>query len=170
MASNVDAAKSKTKLCRHVCIVNTCTYGKKCKFAHHPDELHASGSNHEEAVADSKKLTGEDNPRYKTVMCRHILRKAKCPLGVDCQFAHSDVDLRYPPEDGDGPYYYEGEEPEDETVAETPEPEKDAVESCQYFWKTGRCRYGRKCKFSHEIGPDSPESAKPAKPQAVVAK
>ncbi|KAJ8599672.1 hypothetical protein CTAYLR_004716 [Chrysophaeum taylorii] len=35
--------------------------------------------------------------RYKTRMCRHVARGGRCPRGTSCGFAHSESELRRPP-------------------------------------------------------------------------
>ncbi len=62
----------KTELCRSFEELNTCKYGKYCKFAHTRLEL-----NHV-----------MQHPNYKTKQCEKYHVHGYCPYGVRCKFIH----------------------------------------------------------------------------------
>lgn len=135
-------------MCQNVITVNTCKR-KTCKYAH----------SHEELVQSVPPPV--ENKYYKTKMCRQILRDKSCKYGDACHFAHSEDDLRVVSDDSDDAPADVDDDASDEAVAPA-KTQDDSKIPCDFFWKNKRCRYGKKCRYSHEIGPDSVAEA-PAK-------
>ena len=74
------------------------------------------------------KVSKKQAKLYKTDMCERILRGETCPFGNDCSFAHSAFELQQ---------------------RERPPSFKTRV--CEKFAR-GECKYGRRCKFKHDVG------------------
>jgi Zinc finger C-x8-C-x5-C-x3-H type (and similar) len=62
----------KTELCKQLEENGSCSYGKKCQFAHGQNELRY-------------KLV---HPKYRTVPCRNLAKDGYCPYGNRCVFLH----------------------------------------------------------------------------------
>ncbi len=69
-------SKLKSSLCKNFAINGFCPYGKKCQFAHGPEELRCN-----ENV----------NTSYKTKPCFSFLKKGYCPYGHRCNFLHKEA-------------------------------------------------------------------------------
>ncbi|EIE76095.1 hypothetical protein RO3G_00799 [Rhizopus delemar RA 99-880] len=67
-----EIALYKTESCRNWDETGSCRYGKRCRYAHGPEELRA--------VPRSS--------QYKTKACRSYHEKGACPYGVRCTFKH----------------------------------------------------------------------------------
>lgn len=63
---------------------------------------------------------------YKTELCRSFSEIGYCKYGNNCQFCHSEAELR--------------------NVERHP---KYKTETCRTFWLEGSCPYGRRCCFAH---------------------
>ncbi|KAL3320377.1 hypothetical protein Ciccas_000937 [Cichlidogyrus casuarinus] len=74
------------------------------------------------------------NARYKTQLCVHFDRNGKCPLGVNCHFAHGQQELGM--------------------AHEHP---KYKTRPCKNYYETGFCDFGHNCFFQHirpgQVGP-----------------
>ena len=72
----VDKAKYKTEMCRQWQKNQTCSYGRKCQFAHGVQEMIQ---------------TVNTNPNYKSRKCNSFHKKGVCPYGIRCKFIHETV-------------------------------------------------------------------------------
>ncbi|CAG9537191.1 unnamed protein product [Cercopithifilaria johnstoni] len=61
-----------------------CNYGKRCKFAHGPEELRPMPK------AEVKVF---NNPRYRTALCIKYTTFGYCPYGDQCHFIHDPVQI-----------------------------------------------------------------------------
>uniref|UniRef100_A0A915JSC9 C3H1-type domain-containing protein n=1 Tax=Romanomermis culicivorax TaxID=13658 RepID=A0A915JSC9_ROMCU len=71
--------------------------------------------------------SGTTNPKYKTEMCRSVFAKIPCKYGDNCQFAHTEDEMRNRPRNN-----------------------KYKTINCKNFHLKGYCYYGPKCDFSVE--------------------
>lgn len=69
----------------------------------------------------------QQNPRYKTEICRNFKERSKCIYGDKCQFAHGRRELR-------------------DVVRNS----KYKTKLCQKYWLVGYCAYGPRCNFLHD--------------------
>ena len=69
-------SKAKTSLCKNFTEKGYCSYGKKCQFAHGPEEL---------------RVNMEHNRSYKTKGCHAFAKKGYCHYGERCNFIHEQV-------------------------------------------------------------------------------
>lgn len=104
----------KTRLCQFYMQDGYCTKGAECRFAHGTEELRTNPNEktricqhwlkgncrfgdscyHAHGEHELKKL--EDNPYYKTTMCRNFEKGRGC--NEDCSYAHGFEELRLKPE------------------------------------------------------------------------
>lgn len=68
-------SKVKSSLCKNFATHGFCPYGKKCQFAHGPEELRCNEN---------------INTSYKTKPCFSFLKKGYCPYGHRCNFQHKE--------------------------------------------------------------------------------
>jgi hypothetical protein len=68
-------SKVKSSLCKNFAVHGCCPYGKKCQFAHGPQELRCNEN---------------INTSYKTKTCFSFLKKGYCPYGHRCNFKHRE--------------------------------------------------------------------------------
>lgn len=61
-----------------------CNYGKRCKFAHGPEELRPM---------PNPEVKVFNNPRYRTAMCVKYTTYGYCPYGDQCHFIHDPVQI-----------------------------------------------------------------------------
>lgn len=69
-------SKAKTSLCKNFTEKGYCSYGKKCQFAHGPEEL---------------RVNMEHNRSYKTKGCHAFSKKGYCCYGERCNFIHEQT-------------------------------------------------------------------------------
>lgn len=74
-AAQEGRSKLKSSLCKNFASRGFCPYGKKCQFAHGPEELRCNEN---------------INLSYKTKPCFAFLKKGNCPYGHRCNFLHRD--------------------------------------------------------------------------------
>lgn len=72
-----DDPRYKTELCNRFRERGYCKYGKRCLYAHGPEELRPSSR-----VFD---------PKYKTQRCKHWWETGKCPYAKRCRFIHRET-------------------------------------------------------------------------------
>jgi hypothetical protein len=80
--------------------------------------------------------------------CFDFQKPSGCRFGDRCRFSHSDGNKRKNDSGSDGNTHKKHK-------ADTPKP--TSSEKCRNFARTGRCKYGKNCKFSH--APDAATSA-----------
>lgn len=66
-------SKAKTSLCKNFTERGHCPYGRRCQFAHGPEEL---------------RVNMEQNRSYKTKGCHAFAKKGCCLYGERCNFIH----------------------------------------------------------------------------------
>ncbi|EFO25371.1 tristetraproline [Loa loa] len=76
------AETHKTVPCQAWKDTGRCNYGKRCKFAHGPEELRPMPK------AEVKVF---NNPRYRTALCIKYTTFGYCPYGDQCHFIHDPV-------------------------------------------------------------------------------
>lgn len=93
----------------------------------------------------------ENNPKYKTRLCRHFLRTGNCLRGETCQFAHGEADLRKPASGGPAPNPHAGTGVQGYPRRPHVGPNANNLKTklCKYFMKDGNCRYGSTCHHAH---------------------
>ena len=67
--------KIKSSLCKNYMERGTCPYGRRCQFAHGPNEL---------------KCNSDNSMSYKTRPCHSFERKGYCAYGTRCNFIHEN--------------------------------------------------------------------------------
>ena len=107
----MSSSKYKTEICKKFEENGYCCYGDRCQFAHGKSELRyvqrkksyktvicvnynngycAYGDRcafaHDKAFTNKNKLN--NNPKYKTKICKTFEEKGKCPYGDECIFIH----------------------------------------------------------------------------------
>lgn len=161
-----------------------CNFGSACRFSHDvdgkpplvaasprvsstPPRVSSSGPPESRDIGRPEPVVPS---KYKTMLCRHYERGA-CQMGVDCQFAHGPHELRRP-----------GMEPPPPPRGTAPAPPPPGGFSgqipnglCRDFFRDGRCKFGRECRFSHvemgrSGGPPPPPDTRPADPQSELCK
>uniref|UniRef100_A0A0R3RX92 C3H1-type domain-containing protein n=1 Tax=Elaeophora elaphi TaxID=1147741 RepID=A0A0R3RX92_9BILA len=78
------AETHKTVPCQAWKDTGRCNYGKRCKFAHGPEELRPMPK------AEVKVF---NNPRYRTALCIKYTTFGYCPYGDQCHFIHNPVQI-----------------------------------------------------------------------------
>ena len=84
--------------------------------------------------------TGQNNVRYKTMMCKHYNTTQGCSYGEKCQFAHGPQDLR--PFNGQMLN-------QDQMKTNQKNPLNYKIVKCKNWEKDGTCKYGSHCTFAH---------------------
>jgi hypothetical protein len=74
-------------------------------------------------------LKREDRMKFKfrTEMCRHLLKSGQCSYGDKCMFAHT----------------------RDELQLRSTNASQASAEMCRHFIESGHCLYGSRCMFAH---------------------
>lgn len=75
LSTDIGRSKLKSSLCKNFAMNGFCPYGKKCQFAHGPQELRCNEN---------------INTSYKTKPCFSFLKKGYCPYGHRCNFQHRE--------------------------------------------------------------------------------
>uniref|UniRef100_A0A0C9RL26 TSA: Wollemia nobilis Ref_Wollemi_Transcript_12886_3158 transcribed RNA sequence n=1 Tax=Wollemia nobilis TaxID=56998 RepID=A0A0C9RL26_9CONI len=128
------------KDCTHYMVTRTCKFGAKCKFDH-PTWVPAGG------IPDWKEVSSSGPPpeRPGEPECPHYMKTGMCKYGAKCKFDHPKERLETlkSTEQVDGS--------EVKPVGSTDEllPERPGEPKCDYFIKTGKCKFGANCKFDH---------------------
>uniref|UniRef100_A0A8R1XNL3 C3H1-type domain-containing protein n=1 Tax=Onchocerca volvulus TaxID=6282 RepID=A0A8R1XNL3_ONCVO len=78
------AETHKTVQCQAWKDTGRCNYGKRCKFAHGPEELRPMPK------AEVKIF---NNPRYRTALCTKYATFGYCPYGDQCHFIHDPIQI-----------------------------------------------------------------------------
>ncbi|VDO24647.1 unnamed protein product [Onchocerca flexuosa] len=78
------AETHKTVPCQAWKDTGRCNYGKRCKFAHGPEELRPMPK------AEVKIF---NNPRYRTALCTKYATFGYCPYGDHCHFIHDPIQV-----------------------------------------------------------------------------
>lgn len=79
-----------------------------------------------------KKKEKENDPKYKSELCKTFIETKFCPYGNSCRFAHGKSDLM----EIDNNYHKE-------------EIQKYKRKNCVSFHTKGMCLYGKRCNFIH---------------------
>lgn len=97
-----------------------------------------------------------------TELCRQFASKGQCQFGSNCKFAHDMGETRPKPAQ---PRSHRGGKGGGRKDAPEPKPVDASAQKkiCRDFQTKGTCRFGARCRFSHE-------SASPAKPAVAAPK
>ncbi|XP_065048124.1 zinc finger CCCH domain-containing protein 37 isoform X3 [Musa acuminata AAA Group] len=135
------------KDCAYYMMTRTCKYGDTCKFDH-PLWVPEGG------IPDWKEIplipTSESLPeRPGEPDCPYYMKTQKCKFGIRCKFNH-------PKENGNAPAGELGAElqvSETADISILPERPSEPVctgePDCPFYLKTGSCKYGSTCRYTH---------------------
>ncbi|OMO63653.1 Zinc finger, CCCH-type [Corchorus olitorius] len=174
----------------------TCKFGASCKFNHPKDvQKSSSGQDNAkeqiEIVINNSGVTGDVKPalshnskglplRPDEVDCPFYLKTGSCKYGASCRYNHPDRNAFTPPAAAisnlnigvgtSAASLYQTLIAQQTLsmlgAAQTVYPQRPGQTECDYYMKTGICKFGDRCKFHHPI--DRSESiTKPTSEQAV---
>ncbi|XP_020571424.1 zinc finger CCCH domain-containing protein 37-like isoform X1 [Phalaenopsis equestris] len=145
--------------CPYFLKTQTCKYGSKCKFNHPREKLSASIT-----VAESIEFpfNSELPERPSEAVCTFYAKTGKCKFGANCKFHHpkgiqiqsAGKDTGYPEKNESTTYNADAAKT---FVSFSPAflhnskglPIRPGEAECPFYLKTGSCKYGATCRYSH---------------------
>ncbi|KAJ1442450.1 Zinc finger, CCCH-type [Sesbania bispinosa] len=173
-----------------------CKFGAACKF-HHPKDIQIQLSDETSRIVELTQTnsmlegaTGDTQPikplispllhnskglpvRLGEVDCPFYMKTGSCKYGATCRYNHPDrnaanlnIGVINP-----ATSVYQAFDPRLSNptmgVAETIYPQRPGQIECDYYMKTGDCKFGERCKFHHPIDRSAPSLSKQAPQQTV---
>ncbi|XP_057817520.1 zinc finger CCCH domain-containing protein 8 isoform X1 [Cryptomeria japonica] len=133
------------KDCAHYMITRTCKFGAECKFDH-PTWVPAGGIPDWKEVSSVASSSGPPPERPGEAECPYYMKTGICKFGAKCKFHHPKdrvENSKSLDHKADGSEAKSAESNGEQLPNRPGEPE------CDYFMKTGNCKFGAKCKFDH---------------------
>ncbi|CAN8244050.1 unnamed protein product [Cochlearia groenlandica] len=155
--------------CQHFMRTGTCRYGSTCKY-HHPRQ----GGGGDCLTPISLNHMGYPlRPGEKE--CSYYMRTGQCKYGSTCRYHHPvPPDVQAPSQAGravyspsqsvpssqrygaSAPGFQSGPSPAGISIKEFPQ--RHGQPECQYFVRTGDCKFGSSCRYHHRMELTSPKA------------
>ncbi|OIW08106.1 hypothetical protein TanjilG_06649 [Lupinus angustifolius] len=160
--------------CPYFVKTQRCKFGPRCKFNHPKVSSESAG------VSDLPDRPSEP-PCAGEVDCPFYMKTGSCKYGSSCRYNHPDRTAINPPVAALGPSVlassaanlniglinpaapvYQAFDPRLSNpmsqlgMAETTYPQRPGQIECDYYMKTGICKFGERCKFHHPIDRSAP--------------
>ncbi|KAL5222430.1 hypothetical protein ABZP36_027143 [Zizania latifolia] len=134
------------KDCAFYMKTRTCNYGDACKFDH-PQWVPEGGIPKWKEAKNPEESYPE---RHGKPDCPYFMKKSRCKFGSKCKFNH-------PKEKANA--LTTGVGNEEHLIPDSPIlPVRPSEPVCSFYAKTGKCRFGAKCKFNHPEDIEIPSS------------
>ncbi|KAL5540218.1 hypothetical protein UlMin_024018 [Ulmus minor] len=138
--------------CPYFLKTQKCKYGLRCKFNHPKDKLAAADSSEDDVSVLPE--------RPSEPPCAFYLKTGKCKFGATCKFNHpKDIQLPLAGQENGSSEYQAVKTTADANpyVSYTPAmlynskelPIRPGEPDCPFYLKTGSCKYGVTCRYSH---------------------
>ena len=122
------------------------------------DEDHKQGYSTDEEMLDSESYAtagdasgnaadGEDDVISDKVACKFYMRSGRCHFGKKCRYSHDVEEVAV----GNT-----SEEKDEESRSPEPRAIRVSSTACKFYLTTGQCRFGNKCRYSHDPEAKSP--------------
>tara|TARA_R110002050_G_scaffold225320_6_gene361238 strand:+ start:315 stop:1541 length:1227 start_codon:yes stop_codon:yes gene_type:complete len=150
-SSNPNDSSTGHLLCNFWKANNTCKFGDTCKYSH------PTGNNN---TAQGKANHKGNYEKGEVQICKYFALNGTCNYGDKCKYSHassSDSATKKAPKS-------EGDAAPKKILTKSKEPEggqhsageNGEVKVCNFYRKTGSCKYADSCKYAH-IQEDAPE-------------
>ncbi|XP_010557387.1 PREDICTED: zinc finger CCCH domain-containing protein 37-like [Tarenaya hassleriana] len=164
-----------------------CKFGPSCKF-HHPKDIQISYSGQETGSSEGlTSLTFTPAPYHNSkglpvrpgeVDCPFYLKMGSCKYGPTCRYNHPDRTAFVPPAAGITYPLVASTAANVNLGVVTPAaslyqptigvyPQRPGQAECDYYMKTGECKFGERCKFHHPIDRSAAATSKQASQESV---
>ncbi|XP_020207376.1 zinc finger CCCH domain-containing protein 37 isoform X2 [Cajanus cajan] len=161
--------------CPYFLKTQRCKFGSKCKF------------NHPKVSSENADVSSGLPERPSEPPCTFYMKTGSCKYGVTCRYNHPDRNAINPSIAALGPSIlpssaanlnigvlnpavsvYQAFDPRLSNpmsqvgIAETIYPQRPGQIECDYYMKTGECKFAERCKFHHPIDRSAPSLSKQA--------
>ncbi|XP_020571425.1 zinc finger CCCH domain-containing protein 37-like isoform X2 [Phalaenopsis equestris] len=177
--------------CPYFLKTQTCKYGSKCKFNHPREKLSASIT-----VAESIEFpfNSELPERPSEAVCTgeaecpFYLKTGSCKYGATCRYSHPDRVFINPTHTANlnnailtpavasyplgvvnpAATFLPTVDPRLAQVGVTVYPQRPGEIECDYYMRTGHCKFGERCRFHHPVDRSIPNATSAKQPQESV--
>ncbi|GBG60398.1 hypothetical protein CBR_g5575 [Chara braunii] len=181
--------QQKQQDCRHFLQTGTCAYGRSCKHSHPITGRAVFASLGSFTSAERRR--GEEQQQHQVRQqpaqhperpgqpeCPHYAKTGTCKFGISCKFHHSPHLVRLSPVAASTTFLLAAQSQAQRVggvvLNGSRYPLRPGQKDCDYYMKTGQCKFGVSCKFNHpeliaasSRAPVYPPPSKPAVPIPV---